>query len=80
MSNDLQTQAFNLVPRNLDDALKISNTLSKSGLVPKDFQGKPENVFVAIQWGLELGLAPLQALQSIAVINGRQRSDRKSVV
>jgi len=28
-------------------------------------------VLVAIQWGMELGLAPMQALQSIAVINGR---------
>ena len=24
-----------------------------------------------MQWGMELGLAPLQAMQNIAVINGR---------
>jgi hypothetical protein len=39
--------------------------------VPKDFRGKPENVLVAMQWGREIGLKPLQALQNIAVINGR---------
>jgi hypothetical protein len=32
---------------------------------------KPEKAFVAIMHGLEVGLPPMQALQSIAVINGR---------
>jgi hypothetical protein len=41
-----------------------------SNLAPKTFQS-PEAVMVAIQHGMELGLAPMQALQSIAVINGR---------
>jgi hypothetical protein len=40
-------------------------------MVPRDFQGKPSNVLVALQWGREVGLGPLQALQNIAVINGR---------
>jgi hypothetical protein len=40
-------------------------------MIPRDFQGKPGNVLVAIQWGREVGLGPLQALQNIAVINGR---------
>jgi len=45
--------------------------LAKSQMVPKAYQGKPEDVLVAIQWGRELGLAPLQALQNIACINGK---------
>jgi hypothetical protein len=49
----------------------MAEVLCKSSLIPKDFQGNPGNVLVAIQWGMELGLAPMQALQSIAVINGR---------
>jgi hypothetical protein len=32
---------------------------------------KPDNVIIAIQMGSELGLAPMQSLQNIAVINGR---------
>ena len=40
-------------------------------MVPKDFKGKPGNCLVAIQWGMEIGLKPLQAMQNIAVINGR---------
>ena len=60
-----------LNPENLHEALEMATVLSKSSLIPKDFQGNPGNVLVAIQWGMELGLAPMQALQSIAVINGR---------
>lgn len=60
-----------LNPNSLDEALRMSQFLADSSLVPKDFQGKPGNVLIACQWGAEIGLAPLQAMQSIAVINGR---------
>lgn len=64
-------QSSDLTPRNLDEALRFAELLSKSDIVPKDYQGKPGNVLVAIQWGAEVGLSPLQAMQNIAVINGR---------
>ncbi|OOY20857.1 hypothetical protein BMI86_10140 [Thioclava sp. DLFJ5-1] len=67
----LQTGNAMLSPKSLDEALKVADYLANSSIVPKDFQGKPGNILVAIQWGTELGLAPLQAMQSIAVINGR---------
>lgn len=63
--------AFDLSPRSLDEALKFAEYLADSDLVPKDFKGKPGNVLVAMQWGAELGLKPMQSLQNIAVINGR---------
>lgn len=58
-------------PVTLDEAMRFSDMLAKSQMVPKAYQGKPEDVLVAIQWGRELGLAPLQALQNIACINGK---------
>ena len=58
-------------PKNLSEAMQLANILADSTIVPKDFIGKPGNVLIACQWGMELGLAPLQAMQSIAVINGR---------
>ena len=60
-----------LAPRTMEEGIKIANMLAKSTLVPKDFQNNPANIYIALQWGAELGLAPMQALQSIAVINGR---------
>lgn len=62
---------YSMVPSSLDEAIKISSILAKSDMVPKDYKGKPENVLVAMQWGAEIGLKPLQSLQNIAVINGR---------
>ena len=63
--------AFSLTPRNLEEALKFADIMSKSDLVPRDFRDKPGNILVAIQKGLEIGLSPMAALESIAVINGR---------
>ena len=64
-------QQFSLSPQNFDQALTFSNYLADSDLVPKDFEGKPANCLIAVQWGAEIGLQPLQAIQNIAVINGR---------
>ena len=69
--NSIVTTRQSLVPTTITEMEMFAEKLSKSILVPKDYQGKPANCFVAIQWGLECGLAPLQALQSIAVINGK---------
>lgn len=66
-----QKQTFSLAPQNLDEALRFADMLSKSSMVPKDYQGNPANCIIAMQWGMEIGLQPLQAMQNIAVINGR---------
>ena len=71
--NNIVTTRQSLVPTTIEEMEKFAEKISKSILVPKDYQGKPANCFVAIQWDLECGLAPLQALQSIAVINGKPR-------
>ena len=63
--------AFSLTPQSIDEALRFAEMLSKSSIVPKDYQGNAGNILVAIQWGMEIGLQPLQAMQNIAVINGR---------
>jgi hypothetical protein len=60
-----------LTPTTIKEAIEFAELLSKSSLIPKEFVGNPGNIIVAIQWGAELGLAPMQAMQSIAVINGR---------
>ncbi|WP_161809038.1 recombinase RecT [Stenotrophomonas humi] len=64
-------QQFDLSPQTFEQALTFCDYLADSDLAPKDFKGKPANCLIAIQWGSELGLKPLQAVQNIAVINGR---------
>jgi len=61
-----------LVPQNLEDAFRLSKALSSAGdMVPESFRGNPEATMAAIIRGMEIGLAPMQALSNIAVINGR---------
>jgi hypothetical protein len=63
--------AFDLSPRTFEQALTFAGYLADSDMVPKDFKGRPGNCLIAIQWGAELGLKPLQAMQNLAIINGR---------
>lgn len=63
--------SFSLTPKTLDEAMKYADIIAKSDIVPKDYKNNAGNVLVAVQMGAELGLPPLQALQNIAVINGR---------
>lgn len=58
-------------PTSFEEAYRIAKVLAASDLVPKDYRDKPENCLVAMQWGADVGLPGLQALQNIAVINGR---------
>jgi len=60
-----------LNPTNLTEAVEFSKFLAVSSNIPDQFKGKPNDILVAIQWGYEIGLAPMQSLQNIAVINGR---------
>jgi hypothetical protein len=65
-------ERFNFVPKDLAQALEFSKLIASSNLCPPDYRGKQADVLLAIQMGLEVaGCSPLQALQNIAVINGR---------
>jgi hypothetical protein len=55
---------------NMDDAYRFAVAVSKSGFAPKGMES-PESIFIAIQFGAELGLTPMASLQSLAIINGR---------
>ena len=60
-----------LVPQSIEQLQFVAGIIARSDLAPKDYKGKPENVAVAIAMGMELGVSPMQAVQGIAVINGR---------
>lgn len=66
-----QVSGFMMNPANLTEAMEFAKIMSDSDIVPKEYKGKPGNILVAIQMGNEVGLQPMQALQSISVINGK---------
>ena len=55
----------------LDDAMRAAELMSKSGLVPQAFRNRPADILVAMQWGAEMGIQPMQAINSISVIQGK---------
>lgn len=59
-----------IVPVDFDGAYRIANVVVTAGMAPKTLN-TIEKAMVAIMHGLEVGLTPMNALQSIAVINGR---------
>ena len=73
MSTEISTHRAQtgLALASFDDAFRFSKMVAASEFAPKDFKGKPESCMLAIQHGSEVGLSPMQSLQSIAVINGR---------
>lgn len=68
---DRQAGTFSLVPQSMAEAMKLAELIASSDLAPKDYKGKPGNVLIAVQMGQEVGLAPMSAIQNIAVINGK---------
>lgn len=60
-----------LQPSNFAELVRFAEMAAGSDLMPKDYKGRPGNVMIAVQMGSEVGLSPMQAIQSIAVINGR---------
>jgi len=54
-----------------ENAWKACEFIAASSFCPKEFRSKPGDVLCAIQYGAEIGLQPMQALQNVAVINGR---------
>lgn len=59
-----------IVPRDFGGVRLIADVLAKAGMAPKGME-RPEQLCVAIMHGLEVGLTPMAAVQSIAVIGGR---------
>ena len=65
------TYAETLRPGSFDALVKFAERMARTSFVPKSFQGKPDEIVAAVMFGAEVGLAPLQALQNVSVVNGR---------
>ena len=54
----------------MEAAHRLGTALADSDLAPRDYKGKPGNAAVAILYGAELGLSPIQSIQQIFVVHG----------
>lgn len=59
-----------IIPQSVDEVFRLAKAIEVSKLAPRGME-KAEAITVAIMHGAELGLSPMQAVQKIAVVNGR---------
>lgn len=65
------TPGFSYITAGLQERADYIARLAPSTILPTAYRGNAANAFIAAEIGAALGLEPLQALASIAVINGR---------
>jgi transcription termination factor NusB len=67
------SEELTIIPRpsTITEAMNLATMISKSSFAPKGMANKPGDVLLAWQLGAEIGLSLMQALQNIAVINGK---------
>lgn len=53
------------------DMIESAKLMAASGMLPVALRGKPQDIFVILQMGQELGLKPMQAINGINVIQGK---------
>lgn len=54
----------------IETAWRFAEMVARSGLAPRSFV-RAEQIMVALQYGAELGITPMQSLQNLTVINGK---------
>jgi hypothetical protein len=72
------------IPRTLSDLAQLADAIIQAGMVPKSYEGKetltdPDKTYketksklmIGIMKGLEVGLGPMTAISTIAIINNR---------
>ena len=59
-----------IIPDTVEEVFRIAKAVAASGLAPNGMRS-PEQITIAIMHGAEIELPPMQAIQRIAVVNGR---------
>lgn len=67
---DIEMKNGQPIPRTFEGMWRLAQIYAKSGILPKGID-TPERAFLAMQLGSELGISYINAIQNIAVINGR---------
>lgn len=65
------TTSDSLNEPNFEQKVKYCEFLASSNIIPEQYRNKPANVFIALEYGANLGLKPYVALTNVAVVNGK---------
>ena len=56
---------------NFNNLYKMAQRISKSQLVPQNYQGKPEDCMLAIDMANRNGMSPVMVMQNLYVVKGK---------
>lgn len=59
-----------IIPQDVEQVFRLAGAIAAANMAPKAYNRSVEAITVGILHGMEVGLTPMAALQSIAVING----------
>jgi len=54
-----------------DQVARVANMLSKSTIVPQNYQGKPEDCFIAVEMAARMNTSPIFIMQNLYVVKGK---------
>lgn len=57
--------------QNFETALRMADCLSKSTVVPKDYQNNTGNCMIAIEMASRINTSPIMVMQNLYIVNGR---------
>lgn len=71
MSNDTAVTAITLIPKSLSEAKELTKELAPAALLPAALKQRPADLLAIVMTGAELGLAPMQSIRGIHIIEGK---------
>ena len=74
----LNTQAA-LIPRDVDQALRLAELMAGSRVVPQHLQGCPGECFQVVEQAMRWGMSPFAVAQCTSFIHGKQMYEGKLV-
>lgn len=70
--HEIATVVENRTPiQDFTDNWRMATQLAKATIIPQTYQGKPENVIVALGMAQKLGLDPFSVMQNLNIIKGK---------
>ena len=54
-----------------NQCLRAADMLSKTSLIPTNYQGKPQDCFLAIEMASRIGVSPMMVMQNMYVVKGK---------
>lgn len=67
----VQTDNILINAKAMNQIYRLASHFANSQMVPKDYQGKPDNCFVACELAARMNLSPITVMQNLYIVQGK---------